>query len=239
LFEIGSSLREARVRRELELADVERVTRIRSRYLAALEDERFDDLPGPAYARGFLRTYADHLGLEAQRFVDEYNTRFAPEEEPSAIPATRIRRRRSWFDLRLAAIPFAVLLGLIGWQLSRTGGEHPRATPRPGTHAAPVPSTTAPTTITRAITPTPTAARLRLVAARGPCWLAVHLGSRDGRALYVGTVQPGQSVRFVARRLWVRIGAPWNVDATLNGRTVAMPATTASDLVTRAGLAAG
>jgi transcriptional regulator with XRE-family HTH domain len=67
LFEIGSSLREARERRGLELNEIERATRIRSRYLRALEEEQFGQLPGRAYAKGFLRTYADYLGLDASR----------------------------------------------------------------------------------------------------------------------------------------------------------------------------
>jgi helix-turn-helix protein len=102
----------------------------------ALEDDRFEALPGPAYAKGFLRMYADYLGLDAQRFVDEYNARFAPEE-PAAAPPIRIRRRRFAFDWRLLALPVAaVLVGLIVWQLSRTGSHHQAALrPRPGPHA--------------------------------------------------------------------------------------------------------
>ena len=65
MFEIGSSLREARMRRQLELSQIERDTRIRAKYLLALEDDRFEVLPGLAYAKGFLRTYADYLGLDA------------------------------------------------------------------------------------------------------------------------------------------------------------------------------
>src|SRR5712691_3582399 len=94
VFEIGSSLRDARERRNLKLSEVERATRIRAKYLQALEDERFDILPAAAYAKGFLREYADYLGLDAQRFVDEYNSRFAPAEEPVATPLVRVRRRR-------------------------------------------------------------------------------------------------------------------------------------------------
>ena len=67
MFEIGTSLREARERQKLELSQVEGATRIRARYLQAFEDERFDILPGVAYAKGFLRTYADYLGLDAQQ----------------------------------------------------------------------------------------------------------------------------------------------------------------------------
>ncbi len=231
MFEIGSSLREARMRQKLELADVERATRIRARYLMALEEERFDSFPGTAYAKGFLRTYADHLGLDAQRFVDEYNSRFAQEEELQSAPAVRVRRRRTWRDLRLAAIPIAVLLALVGWQLSRTGGHHPSAQAPPATETTTAAERT-PTTITRALEPTPTVAKIRLVAARGPCWIDVHLGSRTGRAIYIGTLQPGQPVRFVAQRLWIRMGAPWNLDAQLNGKTVQLARTVGNVLVT-------
>jgi len=73
VFEIGESLcRAARVRQGLELGDVERATRIGTRFLAALEEERFDRLPAPAYARTFLCGYADFLGLDAKQFVDEF-----------------------------------------------------------------------------------------------------------------------------------------------------------------------
>src|SRR6266581_4721141 len=113
MFEIGSSLRAARMRQELELSQAEHDTRIRAKYLRALEDERFDALPGPAYTKGFLRTYADYLGLDAQPFVDEYNTRFAPEEEEPAPPpqlgfdtaaGSRLHRRcSSWQRWRPAS----------------------------------------------------------------------------------------------------------------------------------------
>src|SRR5919197_705017 len=68
MFEIGSTLREARTRQELELGDAERATRIRARYLGALEEERFDQLPAEAYAKAFLRTYADFLGLDGELY---------------------------------------------------------------------------------------------------------------------------------------------------------------------------
>ena len=70
MFEIGNSLRAARIRQKLELSQAEGDTRIRAKYLRALEDERFDVLPGPAYTKGFLRTYADYLGRALSRLVD-------------------------------------------------------------------------------------------------------------------------------------------------------------------------
>ena len=66
MFEIGNSLREARVRRGIELAQAEQATKIRSKYLRSLEEERFELLPSETYVKGFLRTYADYLGLDRQ-----------------------------------------------------------------------------------------------------------------------------------------------------------------------------
>lgn len=67
MFEIGSSLREARMRQKLELSQIERDTRIRAKYLEALEEERFELLPGLAYAKGFLHTYAEIRILRSRR----------------------------------------------------------------------------------------------------------------------------------------------------------------------------
>lgn len=234
MFEIGSSLRDARTRRGLELSQIEQETRIRPRYLQALEDERFDLLPGEAYAKGFLRTYADFLGLEGERFVDEYNSRFPASEEAPAVKLARVKRRRSLLDTRFVAIPFAVLLALIGWQLTRPGGGHHSVT-----HAPPAPptvTTAAPHVRARTTAPAPVAARLVLAAIRGPCWLSVRLGSETGRLVYEGTLEQGKTARFSAGRLWIRIGAPWNLVATLNRSAVALPSSLGNVVVTRSGV---
>jgi cytoskeleton protein RodZ len=236
MFEIGSSLRAARMRQKLELSQAERDTRIRAKYLAALEDERFDVLPGAVYTKGFLRSYADYLGLDGQRFVDEYNTRFAHEEEPPAPPQVKLRRRRfalaPWL---LAVTVLAASIGVLAWRLSSSGSHH----------ASPAPPPAQRRTTTRAALPTPrtatqplTVARIVLVARRGRCWLSVHLGSATGRSLYEGTLAQGRSARFVSTRFWIRIGAPWNLDATLNGKAVRLPASTGDVVVTPAGLSA-
>jgi cytoskeleton protein RodZ len=236
MFEIGSSLRAARMRQELELSQAERDTRIRAKYLAALEDERFDVLPGPAYTKGFLRTYADYLGLDAQRFVDEYNTHFAPEEEPAPPPQLRIRcrRRLALAPSLLAVAVLAAGIAVLAWRLSSNGGHH--ATPPPSPAQTRTTTRAALPASPRTATHPTTAARIVLVARRGRCWLSVHLGSATGRLVYERTLEQGRTARFVSTRLWIRIGAPWNLDATLNGKAVQLPASTGDVVVTPAGL---
>jgi cytoskeleton protein RodZ len=89
MFDIGASLRTAREKRGLTAEDVHRSLRIRERYLRALEEERWELLPGDAYAKGFLRTYAEFLGLNGTLYIDELNARLSLRD---AEPA---RRRRA------------------------------------------------------------------------------------------------------------------------------------------------
>jgi cytoskeleton protein RodZ len=78
---IGDTLREARMRQRLDIADVEAKTKIRAKYLRALENEEFGMLPGPTFVKTFLRTYAEVLGVDAHLLVDEYRTHHEPTEE--------------------------------------------------------------------------------------------------------------------------------------------------------------
>jgi len=78
---IGETLREARSRRKANLSEVEAAIKIRVRYLQAIENEEWDALPGGAYTRGFIRTYAAHLGLDGDRLADDYRREVEPRTE--------------------------------------------------------------------------------------------------------------------------------------------------------------
>ena len=91
---LGPSLAAARLARGLDLRDAELDTRIRTRYLAALEGEDFDALPGEAYAAGFLRTYAGYLGLDADAYVEELRRRRGTPMPSAGRVITRVERRR-------------------------------------------------------------------------------------------------------------------------------------------------
>jgi cytoskeleton protein RodZ len=225
VFEIGSSLRAAREQRQLELPAIERVTRIRAKYLQALEEERWDVLPGTAYAKGFLRTYADFLGLDGPRFVEEFNVQVAPPEEFEPPTLVRVHRRRR-LDARVLVIPLLVVaVGLFSWRLASGGGGKPQPA------SAPKPPTTArvrATTTTRTTPPPPRLAHIVLAATRGPCWLEVR---SNGTILFQRELVQGERALFTGRRLWLRIGAPWNLDATENGKPLTLPAATGNLVV--------
>ena len=110
MFEIGGSLREARLKRNLTPADVQKAIRIRDRYLQALEEERWELLPGDAYVKGFLRTYADYLGLDGDLYLERVQQPLRPPgraaARPRAIRAQRLalRRRRLLRPLIVVAV---------------------------------------------------------------------------------------------------------------------------------------
>jgi cytoskeletal protein RodZ len=94
--ELGNKLREARIRRSLTIKDVEDVTKIRSKYLEALEEDDFEVLPGPTYVKAFLRTYATFLRLDQNALVDQYRREYEPrEEEPVAHRGEITQRSQS------------------------------------------------------------------------------------------------------------------------------------------------
>jgi cytoskeleton protein RodZ len=227
MFEIGNSLREARLRQGLDLARVEDDTKVRAKYLQGLEDERFEVLPSETYVKGFLRTYAEYLGLDGQLYVDEYNSRFAAIEEPvlASQPSRRRNRRRAAESnlvvAALAGIVAVAVLVVVAFTLSNDPQELP---PSAGLESETTTSDGLGTTTDAAATPPPATsaakATLQLVAKRGDCWVTVRRGAPNGEIVFSGTIYLGETQRFTARRLWLEFGdAPSeNLNVRLNGQ---------------------
>jgi cytoskeleton protein RodZ len=115
---IGEQLRNARRARGIDLEQVEEKTKIRARFLRAMEDEDWEILPGAAFARSFLHTYAQYLGLDAEELVDEYRRRESQEPPPEPVPQIsspgrrRPRRRERAPGARRPAWAVLVAIGL-------------------------------------------------------------------------------------------------------------------------------
>jgi cytoskeleton protein RodZ len=95
MAEIGATLREARMRARIDVSEIEAQTKIRAKYLRALENEEWDLLPGPTFVKSFLRTYAQALGLDGRALVEEYKLHYEhPGEGPEAVqqPAASSQR---------------------------------------------------------------------------------------------------------------------------------------------------
>lgn len=161
---IGRTLRKARTERGVELSEVERATKVRAKFIEAMEEGRWDALPGPAYARGFLEIYARYLGLDREALLEEYSRSVEgpgreaiPESviKPGTLRQNRPARRAGsikWGPVAkvAAGLIAIVIVGLIivgsiggsdgdGGEKSKGGKEH-AAKP-----AAPPTTTTTPT----------------------------------------------------------------------------------------------
>ncbi len=206
--DIGASLREARMRARIDVSEIEAQTKIRAKYLRALENEEWDLLPGPTYVKSFLRTYAEALDLDAKLLVDEYKLRHERLSEVELQPINaaapgRERRRQTpvlppWFFIAVIFVALVFALYLLGRN--------------PPSNDVPTPAATTSTSTTPRATPPPPppppapprVVRLRLEAT-GPVNVCLRGGGRT--LLDSVTLQPGQRTRtFRSRRFLLTVG---------------------------------
>ena len=110
--EIGATLRETRMRERIDIAEVETATKIRAKYLRALENEEWDLLPGPTFVKTFLRTYGDYLGLDSKMLVEEYKQRYERVSASELMPfGGSLSGRRQ--QRRVPVIPPFLIVGLV------------------------------------------------------------------------------------------------------------------------------
>jgi hypothetical protein len=219
---IGDTLREARMRQRLDIADVESQTKIRAKYLRALENEEFSMLPGPTFVKTFLRTYAERLGLDPHTLVEQYRAEHEPRDEleargPLPVPPAR-DRRRGWIPgpwVIATLLILAVLGGLVALGLSADddgndgGGGAPAGAERTTTERQGRPRRKRPAT--------PSVVVLRITPAPAtPTYACVDRGAGT-QVVFEGTLEAPQTFR--GPRLRVNLGKT-SVQLTANGRQV-------------------
>ncbi len=253
MFEIGGSLREARLKRNLTPADVQKAIRIRDRYLQALEEERWELLPGDAYVKGFLRTYADYLGLDGNLYVEEYNSRFANPEEPPQLVPERFARTSTPFAgvgflrpliaVAVIVVIIAAVAAVAAWQLSDSSGNKQGAPPTTTSTSTSATTTSQQTTPKKKQHKSHVAAALPsravVVASRGNSWLWVRSGSASGPTVFEGTLLQGKALAVSLRNgaVWMRVGDPPSIDVRLGGKLVhGLPTQVGNVLLTRRGI---
>lgn len=214
--ELGEKLKAAREEKGLSLEQIQNNTKIRLRYLQALEDGDFGLIPGEVYVRGFLQNYASMVGIEPRDLLAQYD-RLRTGGDPGAAGAaaapqeelrTEAGKRRSWAWWQPVSVGGAILvlalLVFIGQGLERnrapvgTGAKPPVKAERPAKR----PPAAAGVELT-----------LRFIAR---CWLSVRC---DGLTVFTGTLGPGEIRTWRAKDLIVvQFGNAGGVMAELNGK---------------------
>lgn len=232
---IGETLRAARREKGLSLSDAAEATRIRARYLGALEDDEFEALGEDVYVRGFLRNYARYLGLEPEPLLSEYRASFQPppEDVPVATPPAVPQRAPLPPVVRTVAAAGALvlLLAVVAVAGDRgvgsPGEEVAAGRPPPVTGGSPVVVTSTPPS-TPTPTPSPTTPRHTETAAPasgvevvlrvsgGPSWLRVVV---DGETEVEATLGDGETRTFSGDEVVsLRLGDAGNVHLTVGGQ---------------------
>ena len=227
--EIGATLRETRMRQRIDITDMEVRTKIRAKYLRALENEEWDLLPGPTYVKSFLRTYAEALGLDSKALVEEYKLRHDPLEtgdlQPIRPSSPRDRRRRSeppagpprWVVIGVVLLLILGALFLIG--RGSEDDDPDTAAPPPRTRTTERGGDEAQERRER---PAPAPRNVRLtVLPTAPVWICLENGGGD--RLIPGTVvQAGPPRTFTAKRFRITLGNG-SVRLRVNGKAFQPP----------------
>jgi cytoskeletal protein RodZ len=229
MAEIGSTLREARMRAHIDISEIEAKTKIRAKYLRAIENEEWDLLPGPTYVKSFLKTYADCLGLDSRVLIDEYRRRYErPDQDTHTIATLHRERERAARGPLLPPwlLTVGVLLVIVGALYavgklatatsnpSRTSGTTHRSTSHHHHHAG---STTPTVTVPTTTTP-PAVASLQLVPTAS---VYVCVEDASGHKLIPGVIYGlGQTIPTEhATKLVVTLGNN-SVTARANGKAL-------------------
>jgi cytoskeletal protein RodZ len=245
MIDIGTTLRDARKRQGLELPECELQTRIRTRYLIALEEERFDVLPEPAYARGFLRSYATFLGIDARVLVEEFDDRMGgppgggeppipPSDPPQRrlpLPGAAVRKRGGMRNK--GAIAWLVVGAFGALLVALWVGAAYRERPSPITTPAvssPAAATTTPPVKGFSIAGVPTGATqaalvLQMQGSPGTgSRVTVRAGSGTGKMLFSQGIPAGATRQIVSSgSVWLTFDASTGVGLNVNGRPVEIP----------------
>jgi len=246
MFDIGASLREARTRRGLSLDDVTAGLRIRERYVTALEEERWELMPGEAYAKGFLRMYAEFLGLDGGLYVDEYTERVPAHQEEALVPDS-LAPSKGRSRLLTRTIVGVVTVAVVVAALNAFGSGTPTSAPVQAdlsnvANAAPPKRVAAPpTSVVRHVAPSkPPVALIRAVTSRS--WLSVRLGGANGKEIFRGYLNQGHRLTYdLHQNVWLRIGRPHALAIRIGKNLVGgLPGSTPANLLlTRDGPRAG
>ncbi len=224
---VGTILRQARNRRKVELSEVEAATRIRLRYLRAIEDEEWDVLPGGFYTRGFIRTYAAFLGLDGERLADDYRDSVerwhrAPGEQTQS-GSGGAPRERSGIPLAALVVVAVVAVAVIAIVAIPSGGGEEGE----GRNRAPTPENRANAAAGKAESSPPPASRPGVsveLAANAEVWICMLNGG--GRELVDGLILEagGEEGPFHSGSFTVSFGNG-EVTMLIDGREAEIPET--------------
>lgn len=229
--DLGERFRAAREARGLSLSDVAEQIRIRSVYLAAIEDENWPAIGAPVYVRGFLRTYARFLGLEPEEVVGEFNGANAEREVPKAASAASFdapaaagpSRNLSWM-IWVASAVAVLLIGFVVYnemtfrqRAPEVAAASPAASPNASASSLPSNAPAASPSPQTSASPSIDGPNSLVIRLSAPSWVKVVV---DGNVSMEGTFPAGTVKQFHGKVALLRIGNAGGVAVQVDGKDV-------------------
>lgn len=223
---IGENLKNARMRKGYSFEFIEEATKIRTKYLQALENDDYAVLPGPVYAKAFLRTYAKFLELDTDEIIDEYN---AIKSTPisSAIDNPKDKELepitegngKKWRYV-VAGLAVVSLLAFNTWYNSGNRSEDNKTELPKTAQEQQKPNTTKTKTPENKQPQQIQGVRVVLKVTDDPSWMQVVA---DGNTVFSGTVRPGEMKDFQAQeKIFLHVGNAGAVQVNVNGKDLGL-----------------
>lgn len=230
--QVGDILRSEREKKGLTVKDIESATSIRALYIQAIEDGEFKVIPGEVYLKGFIRNYANYLGLNGQEMVDLYRQSQAPASvtpetaaevkaaiTPSPSADTEPKKTKSSYTWVVIPLVAVCLLGAVWWFIGGEGKPESQPLPDAPKQSQSAPAKPAPAAPVTPAAPVPQTAPVMVTAQfSDECWLTVIA---DGKEIFEGIPKAGESMSWQAQKtLVVKLGNAGGVDWVYNGQPV-------------------
>ena len=229
-MEIGKTLKEAREAMGLSLEAVEEETKIRRKYIQALEQEQFQVLPGPIYAKAFLKNYAKFLGVKVEEIMEEYMQQFPEQtatEESTAPTAQRVKNKpqvpqvkpRYWLYIVSAIIIIGVVISVLFatkdmWPKRPAAGGNSQLQAGEQTQV-PAPQQPQPGQVDAA---KPSTVKVALNVKSDRCWVRVVV---DGAPSFQGELSANQTKEFEGKeKIAFTLGNAGVVEVIVNGQNM-------------------
>jgi cytoskeletal protein RodZ len=236
---IGEILRSEREKKGLSVKEIEIATSIRTVYITAIEEGNYDIIPGEVYLKGFIRNYANFLGLDGQQIVDLYrqsqnpttvaeemNKMDAPlKEKPMKKPNTT--HSSKW--LAIGAVAICVAGGAWWLQNSSSSSQEPKIDKQMQQPSPVIPNQGIKEQV--AIPPTPASIKPVVIIAKytDQCWTSV---TADNKIIYEGTPQAGETLTWEAEKnITIKAGNAGGIDIVYNGQSLGKMGTKGEVLV--------
>lgn len=224
---VGKLLNSERTKKGLDYTDIEAATGIRASFIKAIEEGRFDALPGEVYVKGFIRNYSNYLGLDAAKMVRMYvekvsaetedNDGFSDEHAPEPSKKSSAASSILWVILMLLII--CAVAGGVYWWMNGPGKQAAAPATQQQSVSQPPPPATVQTQPTTPQVPPPVSRPANLsVRYLQRCWTSV---TADGKLIFEGVPTAGETMSWQAERsIIVNFGNAAAVEVTFNGSPV-------------------